>query len=109
MFGEPSPSLWVGNYNRTSKERFPLGEEELRREFGKYGDIYSIKAYPPKNCAFVNFWDTEAATRAAEALTGTRINDVKILVNFGKVFLSFSFLFILSLGSFRTSRSHTRR
>lgn len=84
LFGDPSPSLWVGNFNRTSKEKFPLGEDELRREFAKYGNIFSIKAYPPKNCAFINFWSVEDATRAAEALTGTRINDIKILVNFGK-------------------------
>jgi len=83
VHGNASPSLWVGTYERIG-EIFTLTEEQLTEVFGKFGELFNVKLYQPKNCAFVNFLDVDAAVEAARTITGTEVNGIKILVNFAK-------------------------
>lgn len=72
----PSNSLWIGNISED------LTEEELLREFEKFGMIESIRLL--HNCAFINYFSVEHASCALHFLQGKHIGQLNLRINFGK-------------------------
>jgi len=72
----PSSSLWIGNVSED------LTEDELRREFERYGPVESIRLL--NNCAFVNFFAVEDATQALRDLQGKQVGRLNLRINYGK-------------------------
>nr|ADF47447.1 TIA1-like protein [Dugesia japonica] len=61
-----------------------LTEELLNCHFQEFGRIDSVKVYPEKGHAFINFVTHEAAARAISQRHGYKINDNVIKCNWGK-------------------------
>jgi len=78
----PCKNLWIGNLSEE------CSEDDLRREFGAFGNIEHIKLLSMKNCAFVNYSAVDEALRARNALQGHMIYGRPIRINFGRVRLS---------------------
>ncbi|KAH0785491.1 Nuclear localization sequence-binding protein [Histomonas meleagridis] len=71
--------VFVGNLSHQTTE------EQLRKIFGKYGEITKIriplKDDQPRGIAFIEFKNIDDAGNAVEALDGTEIDQRKITVN----------------------------
>ena len=73
----PSNSLWVGNISEG------VTKSEIEEEFGKYAEVESIRLL--RNCAFINFFTVEDATKALENLQGKLFRSMFLKINFAKV------------------------
>ena len=71
-------SLWVGNLDPT------LTEDDLVREFERFGLVESLRLIPSKECAFVNYFETEDARKARDAMHGKLLGNMIIRVGYGK-------------------------
>jgi RNA recognition motif-containing protein len=90
---EPTRSIWIGGLklffnlyvlylgNVTPN----LTESVLRSEFGRFGNIETVRMMIQKNCAFITFQNTQEATQAKQYMDKQKILDTLIRVNFGKV------------------------
>ncbi|NXH01680.1 TTC31 protein, partial [Loxia leucoptera] len=66
--------LWVGNV--TSH----ITEKVLRRAFGRFGEIRSIRLLPGRHCAFLNFRGKAEAEEAFRAMQGATVEGSKLLL-----------------------------
>ncbi|NXR92298.1 TTC31 protein, partial [Hypocryptadius cinnamomeus] len=66
--------LWVGNV--TSH----INEEVLRRAFGRFGEIRSVRLLPGRHCAFINFRGKADAEEAFRAMQGATVEGSKLLL-----------------------------
>ncbi|NXD31972.1 TTC31 protein, partial [Spelaeornis formosus] len=66
--------LWVGNI--TSH----INEKVLRRAFGRFGEIRSMRLLPERHCAFINFCGKTEAEEAFKAMQGATVEDCKLLL-----------------------------
>lgn len=74
----PTRILWVGNIGNN------VSEEDLRREFGKFGKIESIRILHNRFCAFVNFENDDSAKEAKKNLNNSLIGGQYIVIHFRK-------------------------
>lgn len=74
----PTRSLWIGNLDMT------ISEEELYREFERFGTIDSLRLLPSKECAFVNYLSVEEAVRARDMMQGKALGNMIVRIGFGK-------------------------
>ncbi|GAA5802922.1 hypothetical protein HPULCUR_008397 [Helicostylum pulchrum] len=79
----PSRSLWLGQLDLNT-----YGANELNMIFSKFGVIESIRILPDRECAFINFFTVEEASRAKDTLVNkmsSRLcNHHLVKVGFGK-------------------------
>ncbi|NWT75435.1 TTC31 protein, partial [Prunella himalayana] len=66
--------LWVGNV--TSH----INEKVLRRAFGRFGEIRSVRLLPGRRCAFINFCGKAEAEEAFRAMQGVTVEGSKLLL-----------------------------
>ncbi|NXK61364.1 TTC31 protein, partial [Sylvietta virens] len=66
--------LWVGNI--TSH----INEKVLRRAFGRFGEIRSMRLLPGRRCAFINFSGKAEAEEAFRAMQGATVEGSKLLL-----------------------------
>ncbi|XP_059701482.1 tetratricopeptide repeat protein 31 isoform X3 [Haemorhous mexicanus] len=66
--------LWVGNI--TSH----ITEKVLRRAFGRFGEISSVRLLPGRHCAFINFRGKAEAEEAFRAMQGATMEGSKLLL-----------------------------
>ncbi|NWZ71292.1 TTC31 protein, partial [Acrocephalus arundinaceus] len=66
--------LWVGNV--TSH----INEKVLRRAFGRFGEIRSVRMLPGRHCAFINFSGKTEAEEAFRAMQGATVEGSKLLL-----------------------------
>ncbi|NXB59353.1 TTC31 protein, partial [Struthidea cinerea] len=66
--------LWVGNV--TSH----INEKVLRRAFGRFGEIRSMRLLPGRRCAFINFSGKAEAEEAYRAMQGATVEGSKLLL-----------------------------
>ncbi|XP_053832227.1 tetratricopeptide repeat protein 31 isoform X1 [Vidua macroura] len=66
--------LWVGNV--TSH----INEKVLRRAFGRFGEIRSVRLLPGRHCAFINFCGKAEAEEAFRAMQGATLEGSKLLL-----------------------------
>ncbi|TRZ19157.1 hypothetical protein HGM15179_007996 [Zosterops borbonicus] len=66
--------LWVGNV--TSQ----INEKVLRRAFGRFGEIRSVRLLLGRRCAFINFSGKEEAEEAFRAMQGATLEGSKLLL-----------------------------
>ncbi|NXA98380.1 TTC31 protein, partial [Melanocharis versteri] len=66
--------LWVGNV--TSH----INEKVLRRAFGRFGEIRSVRLLPGRRCAFINFSGKAEAEEAFRAMQGATVEGSKLLL-----------------------------
>ncbi|XP_050829958.1 tetratricopeptide repeat protein 31 isoform X3 [Serinus canaria] len=66
--------LWVGNV--TSH----ITEKVLRRAFGRFGEIRSVRLLPGRHCAFINFRGKAEAEEAFRAMQGATVEGSKLLL-----------------------------
>ncbi|NXP01399.1 TTC31 protein, partial [Certhia brachydactyla] len=66
--------LWVGNV--TSH----INEKVLRRAFGRFGEIRSVRMLPGRRCAFINFCGKAEAEEAFSAMQGATVEGSKLLL-----------------------------
>ncbi|NWV45918.1 TTC31 protein, partial [Daphoenositta chrysoptera] len=66
--------LWVGNV--TSH----INEKVLRRAFGRFGEIRSVRLLPGRRCAFINFSGKVEAEEAYRAMQGATVEGSKLLL-----------------------------
>ncbi|NWT90132.1 TTC31 protein, partial [Lanius ludovicianus] len=66
--------LWVGNV--TSH----INEKVLRRAFGQFGEIHSMRLLPGRRCAFINFSRKAEAEEAYRAMQGATVEGSKLLL-----------------------------
>ncbi|XP_062349913.1 tetratricopeptide repeat protein 31 [Cinclus cinclus] len=66
--------LWVGNV--TSH----INEKVLRRAFGRFGEIRSVRLLPGRRCAFINFCGKAEAEEAFRAMQGATVEGSKLLL-----------------------------
>ncbi|RLW09215.1 hypothetical protein DV515_00003087 [Chloebia gouldiae] len=66
--------LWVGNV--TSH----IDEKVLRRAFGRFGEIRSMRLLPGRHCAFINFCGKAEAEEAFRAMQGATLEGSKLLL-----------------------------
>ncbi|NWV88709.1 TTC31 protein, partial [Machaerirhynchus nigripectus] len=66
--------LWVGNV--TSH----INEKVLRRAFGRFGEIRSVRLLPGRHCAFINFSGKAEAEEAYRAMQGATVEGSKLLL-----------------------------
>ncbi|NXB33799.1 TTC31 protein, partial [Eulacestoma nigropectus] len=66
--------LWVGNV--TSH----INEKVLRRAFGRFGEIRSVRLLPGRRCAFINFSGKAEAEEAYRAMQGATVEGSKLLL-----------------------------
>ncbi|XP_056345270.1 tetratricopeptide repeat protein 31 isoform X2 [Oenanthe melanoleuca] len=66
--------LWVGNV--TSH----IDEKVLRRAFGRFGEIHSVRLLPRRHCAFINFCGKAEAEEAFRAMQGATVEGTKLLL-----------------------------
>ncbi|XP_014731641.1 PREDICTED: tetratricopeptide repeat protein 31 [Sturnus vulgaris] len=66
--------LWVGNV--TSH----INEKVLRRAFGRFGEIRSMRLLPGRHCAFINFCGKAEAEEAFRAMQGATVEGSKLLL-----------------------------
>ncbi|XP_077638691.1 tetratricopeptide repeat protein 31 [Lonchura striata] len=66
--------LWVGNV--TSH----INEKVLRRAFGRFGEIRSMRLLPGRHCAFINFSGKSEAEEAFRAMQGATLEGSKLLL-----------------------------
>ncbi|NXX34837.1 TTC31 protein, partial [Nicator chloris] len=66
--------LWVGNV--TSH----INEKVLRRAFGRFGEIRSVRLLPGRRCAFINFSGKAEAEEAFKAMQGATVEGSKLLL-----------------------------
>ncbi|NXW69874.1 TTC31 protein, partial [Hirundo rustica] len=66
--------LWVGNI--TSH----INEKVLRRAFGRFGEIRSMRLLPRRHCAFINFSGKAEAEEAFKAMQGATVEGSKLLL-----------------------------
>jgi len=76
---EPCRNLYVGNIDGD------LSEEQLHREFSRYGSIEKIKTIPQKGCAFVTFHSLASALDCRKKCHGTIMFGRPVKINFGKL------------------------
>ncbi|KAE9000971.1 hypothetical protein PF011_g13956 [Phytophthora fragariae] len=86
--GDPeTTNLYVGNLAPT------VTEELLEKEFGRYGDVYSVKIMWPRseeerarrrNCGFVSFYERRDADDARVNLDNKELEGQPIIVGWGK-------------------------
>lgn len=75
-------NIYIGNLN------YNIDEDELRKIFGEYGEIVSVKIITDretgrtKGFAFVEMQDEEDAKRAISELNGKEVMGRNIKVNF---------------------------
>jgi len=106
----PSPALWVGTHKQKNGNlEFGCTEEELKREFSPFGEIFNIKLHYQKSCAFVNFLTVEDATRARQALNEARIGRTYVLVNYAKAPSELSFEIERRLNERDPNRAATKK
>ncbi|KAJ7557455.1 hypothetical protein O6H91_05G127500 [Diphasiastrum complanatum] len=75
--GEPSEILWVGFSLQTK-----VDDDKLIRAFIPYGEIQSVKTFPGRTYAFVQFRSVGEAIRAKTALEGKLFNDPRVSIRF---------------------------
>ncbi|OWK56786.1 Tetratricopeptide repeat protein 31 [Lonchura striata] len=73
-FGRDCFPLWVGNV--TSH----INEKVLRRAFGRFGEIRSMRLLPGRHCAFINFSGKSEAEEAFRAMQGATLEGSKLLL-----------------------------
>eukprot|EP01133_Synstelium_polycarpum_P006787 gene6787-7890_t len=73
---QPSRILWVGNIG------LDVTEEELKTEFGIYGELESVRILHDRFCAFVNFKDASYAAIAKKNMHNQVLGSQFIVVNF---------------------------
>eukprot|EP00164_Ancoracysta_twista_P001640 GFYU01002155.1.p1 GENE.GFYU01002155.1~~GFYU01002155.1.p1 ORF type:complete len:509 (+),score=69.62 GFYU01002155.1:125-1651(+) len=61
-----------------------VNDEVLRSQFHGFGEIESVKVYPEKSYAFVNFLSISSALKAKNAMNGVELNGGPITINFAK-------------------------
>ncbi|XP_030921217.1 tetratricopeptide repeat protein 31 [Geospiza fortis] len=66
--------LWVGNV--TSH----ITEKVLRRAFGRFGEIRSVRLLPGRRCAFINFRGKAEAEEAFRTMQGATVEGSKLLL-----------------------------
>lgn len=74
-------SLWIGNIDAT------VTVENLTQMFSAFGAIESVRLLLEKECAFVNFFQTEDAVRAKEEVLGRlggRVGNCIVRIGFGR-------------------------
>ena len=77
-------NIYVGNMS------FDMTEEDLRQEFGKYGEVSSTRIITdretgrPRGFGFVEMPDDDAAKQAIEAVNGTEFAGRTLTVNEAK-------------------------
>ncbi|KAG1685358.1 hypothetical protein DVH05_008462 [Phytophthora capsici] len=86
--GDPeTTNLYVGNLAPT------VTEEALKAEFGRYGEVYSVKIMWPRseeerarrrNCGFVSFYERRDADDARVNLDNKELEGQPIIVGWGK-------------------------
>jgi RNA recognition motif-containing protein len=76
---EPCRNLYVGNVEGD------ITEEQLHREFSRFGTIEKIKIIPQKGCAFVTFHSLASALECRKRLHGTMMFGRPVKINFGKL------------------------
>ncbi|NXN80618.1 TTC31 protein, partial [Bombycilla garrulus] len=66
--------LWVGNVTPH------ITEKVLRRAFGRFGEIRSMRLLPGRRCAFINFSGKAEAEAAFRAMQGATVEGSKLLL-----------------------------
>ncbi|NXQ18700.1 TTC31 protein, partial [Peucedramus taeniatus] len=66
--------LWVGNVTPH------IDEKVLRRAFGRFGEIRSVRLLPGRHCAFINFCGKADAEEAFRAMQGATVEGNKLLL-----------------------------
>ncbi|KAL0076651.1 armadillo-type protein [Phycomyces blakesleeanus] len=77
----PSRSLWIGNIDRS------ITTEYLTHTFIAYGPIESVRLLMEKECAFVNFFETEDAIHAKDEVLGRlngKIGQCTVRIGYGR-------------------------
>jgi RNA recognition motif-containing protein len=74
-----SRSLWLGNVDPT------VTEGEIRATFESFGAIENVRILPAKECAFVNFYEMDAAITARNAMQGKPLGNMILRIGFGKI------------------------
>ncbi|XP_069712821.1 tetratricopeptide repeat protein 31 isoform X2 [Phaenicophaeus curvirostris] len=64
--------LWVGNLTGG------VGEKVLRRAFGRFGEIRSLRTLPGRHCAFINFSKKKAAEAAYAAMQAAELGGCRL-------------------------------
>jgi protein JSN1 len=71
--------VWIGNVDPT------LTPADLLQIFAPFGPVESLRILSDKECAFVNYFTIEDATRAKDEMQGARIGATIVKLGFGKV------------------------
>ncbi|NXC34186.1 TTC31 protein, partial [Campylorhamphus procurvoides] len=66
--------LWVGNVTPH------ITEKVLRRTFGRFGEIHSVRMLPRRRCAFINFCGKVAAEEAYRAMQGATVEGSELVL-----------------------------
>ncbi|NXG13626.1 TTC31 protein, partial [Grallaria varia] len=66
--------LWVGNVTPH------ISEKVLRRAFGRFGEIHSIRMLSGRRCAFINFCGKAAAEAAFGAMQGATVEGSELVL-----------------------------
>ncbi|XP_017694540.1 PREDICTED: tetratricopeptide repeat protein 31 [Lepidothrix coronata] len=66
--------LWVGNVTPQ------ISEKVLRRTFGRFGEIHSVRMLPGRRCAFINFCGKAAAEAAFGAMQGATVEGSELVL-----------------------------
>ncbi|NXP25888.1 TTC31 protein, partial [Scytalopus superciliaris] len=66
--------LWVGNVTPH------ISEKVLRRTFGRFGEIHSVRMLPGRHCAFINFCRKAAAEAAYGAMQGATVEGSELVL-----------------------------
>ncbi|XP_027586404.2 tetratricopeptide repeat protein 31 [Pipra filicauda] len=66
--------LWVGNVTPR------ISEKVLRRSFGRFGEIHSVRMLPGRRCAFINFCGKAAAEAAFGAMQGATVEGSELVL-----------------------------
>ncbi|NXE92782.1 TTC31 protein, partial [Menura novaehollandiae] len=66
--------LWVGNVTPH------INEKVLRRAFGRFGEIHSMRLLPGRHCAFINFSGKAAAEAAYRDMQGATVEGSELLL-----------------------------
>ncbi|KAI9029795.1 armadillo-type protein [Phycomyces nitens] len=77
----PSRSLWIGNIDRS------ITAEYLTHIFSIYGPIESVRLLMEKECAFINFCETEDAIHAKDEVLGRlngKVGQCTVRVGYGR-------------------------
>ncbi|KAI8355680.1 hypothetical protein BD560DRAFT_426570 [Blakeslea trispora] len=76
----PTRSLWLGHLEITNQTA-----NELSAVFSKYGMIESIRVFPDRECAFVNFSSIEEAIKAHDACISNQLLMENVKIGFGRL------------------------